>query len=142
MLDHALASEIVSFLSYTAHAAAAGGLREAVAAEEFAEHAAEELAHARLLMKRLDELGAMPDLEPDTLNARSHSPFDGSTTLEAMLAYQVDAERRAVELYRGAIQWLGDRDPTTRRVLEEILATEERHARDMQTLADSARSGA
>ncbi|MEZ4321940.1 MAG: ferritin-like domain-containing protein [Myxococcota bacterium] len=141
LLNQAVASELTAFLSYTAHAAAAGGLREEVAQREFAEHAEQELGHARALIARIDELGGIADLDPSTFARRSIAPFCGATGLDEMLAHQMQAERGAVELYRNAIQWLGDRDPTTRRLLEDILSTEERHARDIQTLLDSLTSG-
>lgn len=134
MLDRALASELMSWLSYTSQALAATGVRAQMVAEEFAEHAEQELGHAKQLATRIDELGGTPRLDPVSIGTLSIHPFGGADELKAMLEHQLTAERRAVEFYRDAVQWIGDRDPTTRRVLEDILAVEERHANDLKGL--------
>lgn len=134
VLDRAIASEMVAFLSYTAQALAARGIRAQTVAREFEEHAQQELGHAQTLLTRLDELGGTPRLDPASIGKLSIHAYEGGGKLDAMLRYQLEAERRAVEFYRDAIQWLGDKDPTTRRVFEDILAVEERHANDLQGL--------
>lgn len=134
VLNRALASEMMAWLSYKAQALAAEGIRAQVVIEEFEEHATQELEHVEMLTARIDELGGTPRLDPASIDTLSIHPFGGADTLEAMLAHQLKAERRAVEFYRDAIQWLGDRDPTTRRMLEDILAVEEHHANDLSGL--------
>lgn len=134
VLDRALASEMMSWLSYRAQAMAANGLRARPVIAEFEEHAAQELEHVEMLCERIDQLGGMPRLDPASIGTLSIHPFGGPDSLEAMLEHQLKSERRAVEFYRDAIQWLGDRDPTTRRVLEDILAVEEHHATDLYDL--------
>lgn len=133
-LDKALASELMAWSTYTAQAIAADGLKAETVRPELEEHAAQELAHAEMLAKRIDELGGMPDMNPMTIADRSIHPYEVGETVDEMLAIQLAAERRAVDFYRRAIQWIGDRDPTTRRMLEDILAVEEQHANDIAGL--------
>ena len=135
VLNRAIASEMVSYLSYTAQALAARGIRAQTIVKEFNEHADQELGHAGALLTRLDEIGGEPKLDPASIGRLSIHPYQGGGTLAEMLEYQLEAERRAVEFYRDAVQWLGDKDPTTRRVFEDILAVEERHANDLQGLS-------
>jgi bacterioferritin len=110
-----------------------------VAAAEFLQHAREEQEHADQIAERIVQLGENPDLDPQTLVTRSHARYDGATDLKDMLESNLVAERIAIESYKEAIAYIGDRDPTTRRLFEEILASEEHHAEDLaDLLADSA----
>jgi len=134
VLNQALATELVCVLRYKRHYYTADGLDAQSAAEEFLEHAAEEAEHADRIAARIQQLGGKPDFNPDTLSGRSHSEYDSSGELEAMIREDLVAERVAISSYTEIINWLGDGDPTTRRMLEEILAVEEEHADDMLDL--------
>ncbi|WP_255988717.1 ferritin-like domain-containing protein [Chitinolyticbacter albus] len=131
MLNDALATEIVCSLRYRSHHYCATGLNSEPVAAEFAVHADEEAAHAAQLAKRIVQLGGMPDFSPDTLVARSHADFVQPDNLQAMIRENLVAERIAIDSYREMIRYLGDKDPTTRRLLEDILATEEQHADEL-----------
>lgn len=130
-LNAALATEIVCWLRYLAHYHAADGIRADVVAAELLEHATAERDHAERLATRIAQLGGMPDLDPRTLSARSHAPYREAADLEEVLSINLEAERIAVEFYRDLARWAGDRDPTTRRLVEEILGDEEEHADDL-----------
>jgi bacterioferritin len=134
LLNAALATELVCVLRYRRHYYMASGFRGATAAEEFLEHAVEEQLHADQLAQRIVQLGGEPDLDPATLQARSHSEYVAGDTLDQMVRENLVAERIAIESYGEMIRYLGDGDPTTRRLLEEILAKEEEHADDMADL--------
>ena len=112
----------------------ASGILSRAAAEEFRAHAEQEMGHADRLAHRVVELGGVPDFDPDTLRARSYAEDLPVQTLAEMIRESLVAERAAVSFYRQTIAWLGDRDPTTRTMLEDILAAEERHAADMRRL--------
>ena len=131
ILDAALATELVCMLRYRRHGYAARGLRAKSAAEEFFEHAQQELEHADKICARIVQLGGLPDLRPETLVDRSHAEYVECSAIEDMITENLVAERIAIETYRAAIQTIGDRDPTTRRVLESILEVEEEHAEDL-----------
>jgi bacterioferritin len=137
LLNQALATEILCTLRYKRHYYGAHGIRAKVAAAEFLEHAREEQLHADQIAERIVQLGDVPDLNPNTLAQRSHAEYDDSTDLPAMLKADLIAERVAIESYREMIQYIGDRDPTTTRMLKEILAKEEEHAEDLVDLMDS-----
>jgi bacterioferritin len=134
LLNAALASEVVCVLRYKRHYFMARGANSRGIAEEFLEHAAEEQGHADQLAERIVQLGGTPDLNPETMSSRSNTEYVEGTTLVDMVKQNLIAERIAVESYGEFIQHLGDRDPTTRRLLEEILATEEEHAEDLASL--------
>jgi bacterioferritin len=134
VLNQALATELVCVLRYKRHYFMADGLNAQAAAAEFLEHATEESAHADKIAARIQQLGGEPDFNPETLTGRSHSEYDSSSQLKAMIREDLVAERIAVSAYTEIIQWLGDGDLTTRRMLEEILANEEEHAEDMLDL--------
>jgi bacterioferritin len=134
VLNQALATELVCVLRYKRHYYTADGLDAQSAAEEFLEHAAEESDHADRIAARIQQLGGEPDFNPDTLTGRSHSEYDSSSELEAMIREDLVAERVAIAAYTEIVNWLGEGDPTTRRLLEEILAVEEEHAEDMLDL--------
>ncbi|MGV9303456.1 MULTISPECIES: ferritin-like domain-containing protein [unclassified Nonomuraea] len=134
--NEALATEIVCVLRYKRHYYTATGIMAESVAAEFLEHAAEEQEHADKLAARIVQLGGQPDLNPDTLTARSHSQYDASPGLTEMIKEDLVAERIAIAAYTEIIQWLGDKDVTTRRVFEELLAKEEEHADDMKSLLE------
>jgi len=136
LLNESLATEVVCVLRYKRHYYMASGIHAQTAATEFLEHATMEQAHADRIAERIIQLGGAPDLNPDTLTARSHAEYVEGSTLVDMLRENLVAERIAIESYTEFIRYLGDTDPTTRRMLEEILANEEEHADDLKTLME------
>jgi bacterioferritin len=134
LLNEALATEIVCVLRYKRHYFSARGSAGKVAAAEFLQHATEEQQHADRIAERIVQLGGEPDLNPATLLARSHSEYDAHESLREMLEADLYAERIAIESYREMIRYFGDRDPTSRRMMEDILASEEEHADDLVDL--------
>ena len=136
LLNEALATEIVCVLRYKRHYYTASGIHAQGVAEEFAEHAAEEQAHADQIAERITQLGGAPDLDPEGLTARSHSEYVPGDDLLEMIKEDLVAERIAIESYAEMVRYLGDDDPTTRRLMEEILAKEEEHADDLRTLLE------
>jgi bacterioferritin len=136
LLNEALATEVVCNLRYRRHYFMASGPNSEAAKAEFLEHAAQELAHADQIAERIVQLGGAPDLNPSTLTARSHAEYVEGKSVEDMIKENLVAERIAIDSYREIIQYLGDKDPTTRRLMEEILATEEEHAEDMSSLLE------
>lgn len=133
-LDQALATELVCMLRYRRHHFMARGILSQAVAEEFLTHSNEELGHADLLAGRIVQLGGEPDLAPLTLATRSHAEYREGATLTEMIKENLVAERIAIDSYRDFIQYVGDKDPTTRRLLEAILAVEEEHADDLTSL--------
>lgn len=131
LLNGALATEIVCTLRYKRHYFTAKGVSSPKIAEEFLVHAKEESAHADLLAERIVQLGGEPDFAPDTLCARSHADYDASADLQAMIRANLIAERVAIEAYGQMIKLIGDKDSTTRRILESILAQEQEHADEL-----------
>ncbi len=136
LLNEALATEIVCVLRYKRHQFMARGLSAQSVAQEFAEHAAEEQGHADRIAERITQLNGEPNFNPEGLITRSHSEYAEGNSLTEMIKEDLVAERVAIESYSEIIRFLGDKDPTTRRMMEEILANEEEHAEDMQTLID------
>jgi bacterioferritin len=134
VLNVALATEIVCVLRYKAHYYGAQGLDAEPVAAQFLEHAGEEQVHADRLAGRINQLGGTPDLNPDTLMARAQTEYNTPDGLLNMIKEDLVAERIVIQSYTEIIAWLGTDDPTTRRILEEILAEEEEHANDMLTL--------
>ncbi len=134
ILNEALATEIVCVLRYKSHYFRADGINASVAAEEFLEHAQQEQDHADWLAERIVQLGGKPDFSPEGLASRSHSEFVEGDSLREMIQEDLVAERIAIDSYREIIQYLGDKDPTSRRIMEDILAQEEEHADDMAGL--------
>lgn len=131
LLNDALATELVCVLRYRRHHFTATGVASPAIAEEFLVHANEELAHADRIAQRIVQLGGEPDFNPPQLLARSHAGYDASLDLQAMVRANLVAERVAVETYRQMIAVIGDKDPTTRRMLEDILGDEEEHADEL-----------
>ena len=134
MLNEALATELVCVLRYRHDYFMARGLAGQAAAAEFLEHATAESQHADQIAERIVQLGGEPDFDPDTLTTRSHAEYRIGKTLQEAIKENLVAERIAIDSYREMIQYIGDSDPTTRRMLEEILATEEEHADDLADL--------
>jgi bacterioferritin len=131
VLNEALATEIVCTLRYKQHHYAARGINAEPVAAEFLIHANEEQDHADRIAARIAQLGGDPDLDPDTLTGRSHSEYRTASELIDMIRENLVAERIAIASYTEIIKWLGDDDPTTRRLFEDILTVEEEHADDM-----------
>jgi bacterioferritin len=134
LLNQALATEIVCVLRYKRHYFMAQGLESDAVSQEFLEHANEEQLHADQLAERIVQLGGAPDLNPQGLASKSHSEYVEGDSLVDMIREDLIAERIAIDSYREIVQYLGDRDPTTRRIMETILAKEEEHAEDMVSL--------
>src|SRR5690348_17469794 len=134
ILQAVLATELVCVLRYTQHSIVATGLASEGVAEEFAQHAREEMEHALAVAKRINQLGGDPDLDPKGLTSRSASQYVTSAELISMIRENLIAERIAVDHYREFIRYFSDNDPTTRSMLETILAVEEEHASDMLDL--------
>lgn len=134
ILNEALATEIVCLLRYKRHQYTAKGIHARSVAAEFAQHAAEEQAHADLIAQRIVQLGGQPDYAPATLVLRSHSEYSEGTDLASMIEENLVAERIAVESYSEIIRYLGENDSTTRRMMESILANEEEHAEELASL--------
>lgn len=134
LLNDALATELVCVLRYKRHHFTAHGLAAPRIAEEFLVHAGEEAAHADRLAERIVQLGGEPDFAPEGLAVRSHAGYDDSLELKAMLRANLIAERVSVEAYRQMVALIGDKDPTTRRLLEDILRDEEQHADELADL--------
>jgi bacterioferritin len=131
LLNDALATEIVCTLRYKRHYFTAKGLASPKIAEEFLVHANEETAHGDMLAERIVQLGGEPDFQPTTLHERSHADYDASTDLQAMIRANLVAERVAIEAYSQMIRLIGDKDSTTRRILESILSQEQEHAEEL-----------
>ncbi|WP_026434724.1 bacterioferritin [Acidovorax sp. JHL-9] len=137
LLNDALATELVCVLRYKRHHFTAHGMASPAIAAELMVRATEEAAHADLIARRIVQLGGEPDFAPDTLLARSHAGYDTSSDLQAMVKANLVAERIAVEAYRQMIALIGDKDPTTKRMLEGILADEEEHADELKDLLET-----
>jgi bacterioferritin len=133
-LNEALATELVCVLRYRRHYFMAMGIESEPIAQEFLQHSNEELAHADKLAKRIRQLGGEPNFNPDTMSCRSHSEYVEGLDLTEMIRENIVAERIAIESYRDLIEFVGLGDPTTRRMLEEILAVEEEHADELSDL--------
>jgi bacterioferritin len=135
ILQSALATEIVCVLRYTMHAVSAAGLNSKAAQQEFEEHAKDELDHMNTIADRINQLGGVPNMNPEGLLTRSHTEYGpADLDLVGMLKENLIAERIAVESYTEIIRFLGNKDVTTRTMLEKILQVEEDHANDMHDL--------
>ncbi|MGE5523326.1 MAG: ferritin-like domain-containing protein [Rhodospirillaceae bacterium] len=140
LLNAALATEIVCQLRYKRHYYMADGIDAESAKAEFLEHANDEAQHADKIAERIVQLGGEPDYSPDGLATRSHAEYVPGTTLRNMIEEDLVAERVAIESYREIVLYLADRDPTTRRLMEEVLAAEEEHADDLVSLLKGMRA--
>ena len=134
LLNEALATELVCVLRYKRHYYMASGIHAQAVAEEFLEHASEEQGHADLIAERITQLGGEPDLNPEGLLTRSHSEYVEGDGLVDMIKEDLVAERIAIDSYSEMIRYIAEDDPTTRRMLEGIMATEEEHAEDLRML--------
>jgi bacterioferritin len=133
VLNEALATELVCVLRYKRHYFMAEGINSASVAAEFLQHATEEQDHADQIAARIVQLQGEPDFNPATLVLRSHAEYQPGTDLLDMIKEDLVAERVAIESYGEIARWLGDKDITTRRLMEQILAVEEEHADDLLT---------
>ena len=133
VLNEVLATEIVCWMRYTRHAISATGLSRAQVSAEFTEHAESERGHAMRAAERISQLGGDPDFDPATIAERAHTTYETypDEDLAGMLRDNLTAERIVITTYQEMIRWVGDDDPTTRRLLEDILADEEEHADDL-----------
>jgi bacterioferritin len=136
LLNEALATEWVCVLRYYRHYFMASGMLADSVKAEFLEHAHQEQEHANRIAERIVQLGGEPDLNPETLTARSHAEYKPGHDLRDMVKEDLIAERIAIDSYREMINYIGDRDTTTKRILEHVLAQEEEHADDMADLLD------
>jgi len=136
LLNEALATEIICVLRYRRHHFMAKGIHAEGVASEFLQHAQDEQGHADLIAARITQLGGAPDFSPDGLSTRSHAEYVEGESLEDMIKEDLIAERIAIDSYKEMILYLSDKDPTTRRMLEEILAKEEEHADDLANLLE------
>ena len=134
LLNEALATEIVCVLRYKRHYFMATGIYAEGVAAEFLQHANEEQEHADLIAQRIVQLGGAPNLDPDGLTTRSHAEYVEGNSLVDMIREDLVAERIAIDSYREMINYVNTDDPTTRRMLEGILAVEEEHADDLVSL--------
>ncbi len=131
ILNEGLATELVCVLRYKRHYFMASGIHSQGVANEFLQHANEEQQHADQIAARIVQLGGEPNFSPEGLASRSHSEYVEGETLVDMIQEDLVAERIAIDTYREVINFLGNDDPTTRRLIEEILAVEEEHADDL-----------
>src|SRR5512140_1898630 len=134
VLNEVLATETVCTLRYRSHYFMAKGIHSSGVENEFIEHAKDEQAHADAVAKRITELGGTPNLDPEGLATRSHAQYGTGVRLDEMIKEDLIAERIAIATYSEIVRWLGADDPTTRRMMEERLATEEEHAGEMAKL--------
>jgi bacterioferritin len=136
LLNDALATEIVCVLRYKRHYFMASGIHAQVAADEFLQHANDEQGHADQIAERIVQLGGEPNFSPDGLLSRSHAEYVEGSSLAEMIREDLVAERIAIDSYREIVRYLGENDPTTRRMMEGILAVEEEHADDLVNLLE------
>src|SRR5437660_8434379 len=134
LLNEALATEIVCVLRYKRHYFMATGIHAESVAAEFLQHANDEQGHADQIAARIVQLGGEPNFNPDGLLTRSHAEYVEGETLIDMIKEDLVAERIAIDSYRDMINYFGNDDPTTRRLMESILAVEEEHADDLVNL--------
>ena len=131
LLNEALATELVCVLRYKMHALVARGIHAEPVVREFRQHATDEQGHADLIAERITQLGGKPNFNPEGLATRSHSEYAEAESLVDMIREDIVAERIAIDTYAEIILFIGDKDPTTRRLLEGILSKEEEHADDL-----------
>jgi bacterioferritin len=134
LLNEALATELVCVLRYKRHYFMANGIHADSVAAEFLEHANDEQGHADQIAARIVQLGGAPDFNPEGLLTRSHAEYVEGETLTDMIKEDLVAERIAIDSYRDMVRYFGNDDPTSRRMIEGILAVEEEHADDLVSL--------
>ena len=136
LLNDSLATELVCILRYKRHHFTAKGLASPAIADEFLVHANEETEHADMIAERIVQLGGEPDFNPASLLQRSHADYDESKDLKAMIRANLVAERVAIEAYTQMVRLIGDKDSTTRRIVEHILSQEQEHAEELSDWLD------
>ena len=136
LLNEALATEIVCTLRYKRHYFMAKGIHAEGVAAEFLEHSRDEQQHTDQIAERITQLGGEPDFSPEGLATRSHAEYVEGDSLEDMIREDLVAERIAIDSYKEIVLYLGEKDPTSRRLMEEILAKEEEHADDLANLLE------
>lgn len=136
VLNEVLATEIVCTMRYRRHYYMAAGLNSEGAKTEFLQHANEEQQHADWVATRITQLNGEPNFNPEGLSSRAHSEYSEGKDLTSMIREDLYAERIAIESYAAIIRWLGNDDPTSRKLIEDILKVEEEHAEDMKTLLE------
>jgi len=136
VLNEVLATEIVCTLRYKNHYYLASGIFSKPVADEFLEHANEEQMHADWVAERITQLGGVPNFDPTGLATRSHAEYVEAARIQDMIKEDLVAERIAIETYSEIVRWLGDDDPTSRRLIEKILEVEEEHAEDLKNLLE------
>ncbi|WP_428310376.1 ferritin-like domain-containing protein [Hydrocarboniphaga sp.] len=136
LLNTSLATEIVCTLRYRYHYYMASGIHAKSIAAEFLQHAQEEQGHADMIAERITQLGGKPNFNPEGLATRSHAEYVEGDSLVQMIEEDLVAERIAIDTYREIANFIGSDDPTTRRMMEEILAMEEEHAEDLSTMLE------
>jgi bacterioferritin len=139
VLNEVLATELVCVLRYKRHYYTATGINAGPVADEFLQHANEEQEHADWVATRIVQLQGSPNFDPEGLTQRSHAEYDASEDLRSMITEDLVAERIAIQSYQEIARWLGDKDPTTRVLIERILAIEEEHADDLLGLLEEIR---
>lgn len=137
LLNEALATEIMCVLRYRHHQIIAKGIHKPQVAAEFQEHAQDEERHMMMIAERINQLGGNPDFNPATISERTATEYGASRDLLKLVEANLIAERIAVMVYRKLIEWFGSEDPTTRRMLEQILQDEEEHADDLSDLLNT-----
>ena len=136
LLNDSLATELVCIMRYKRHHFTAKGLASPAIAEEFLAHANEETEHADMIAERIVQLGGEPDFNPASLLQRSHAEYDASTDLKSMIRANLIAERVAIEAYTQMVKLIGDKDSTTRRIIEHVLSQEQEHAEELSDWLD------
>lgn len=136
VLNEVLATELVCTLRYRRHYYTVSGLNSESVKAEFLQHANEEQQHVDWVATRIVQLNGQPNFNPEGLSTRSHSEYNESEDLVSMLKEDLYAERIAIESYSEIVRWLKDDDPTTRKLIEDILKVEEEHAEDLKTLLE------
>ena len=137
LLNDSLATELVCVLRYRRHHFMAQGIHSQAVAQEFLDHSNEEQGHADQIAARIVQLGGAPDFAPDGLANRSHAEYVEGSSLLSMIREDLVAERIAIDSYRDIVQYLGNQDPTTRRMMEAILTVEEQHADELAGLLET-----
>jgi bacterioferritin len=136
VLNEVLATELVCVLRYRRHHFMAAGINSESVKSEFLQHAIEEQQHADWVAERITQLGGEPNFNPEGLSKRSHSEYAEGSDLRSMIREDLVAERIAIDSYSEIVRWLGSDDPTTRKLIEDILKVEEEHADDMRNLLE------
>jgi bacterioferritin len=137
LLNEALATEIVCVLRYKRHYFMAKGIHAEAVAAEFLQHANDEQGHADQIAARIVQLQGEPNFNPEGLTTRSHAEYKEGGSLVDMIKEDLVAERIAIESYGEIVRFIGDKDPTSRRLMESILAVEEEHADDLSSMLET-----